>query len=108
MMQLNLFDGRKFPITEEEKQKIMLLGTDDSFIELSTGELVKLSAISSVTKPDMEKFWKWHKLDKTGSYFIREGKRIYIDDIARQEIIEKPILEIKNKLIEEEPILAIL
>ena len=80
---LKLIDSKEYILDDGEANHLqgLLLGGKVKFILLSNGELINISSISRIGELDQKPHWNYYPVeeDKTGKYFYRDGKRVYLE-----------------------------
>lgn len=91
---LKLISGKEYLLEDDESDYIKQIIPNSDFIPLSNGDLINAKIIERIGEPDQKPFWDCYPIEenKTGRYFWRGGKRIYLelDNLAEIKYQDDP------------------
>lgn len=92
MKLLNTFSKKEILIEDDEAENIkksILQGR--GFIELRLGDFINISSIESITEIPVIAFSQGgYQMSKDGRSFMRDGQRVYVDDLSTIQYLPDP------------------
>ena len=86
---VKLISGKEYCISDDEFENLKLVLRKGKLIELSNGDIINPISVSHAGEPDKVSFWEDYPLDKEGRYFMREGRRIYLEERNFGEVVSR-------------------
>lgn len=95
----------EFVIDDEENgkiEKLIELGTTSQLLKLKCGAIINMSIISSITDiPKIAYSQGGYPLEKNGRSFIRDGQRVYVEDLNTIQYLPDPKYKEQFNLLKE-------
>ncbi len=91
---LRTFSGQEFVLEDDEAENIIKVkntGNGKAFIGLRCGAYVDAAAIESISEIPLIPFSRdGHRLSKDGRSFVRDGQRVYVEDLEGIQYLPDP------------------
>lgn len=86
---LKLIGNMEFIVDDDEAESIAQLFGREQLIKLRCGEIINPKHIIAITSPDVVPYYDgFYRLDNDQRFFVRDGHRIYLEDIAGEKKVE--------------------